>query len=677
MVAPGACSPRLRARPHPRPTHALRHTPITTLGTAIINATYAGDPNNLGSSATTAETINPAIVRIFGPAKADVGQAVTLNATPGFASYQWYSGAPGTATPTATDAVGDCSSPSVGFFGGNIYGDYFASNVIASKSGLLDTIGVNLIAGGGGDMLVAIYQDSDGYPSMPFGYSAWTPTQAGWNDIPIPQSVYVTAGTKYWLAVLFLDTSVMCVKQTPSSPNGNGYGIGGWNWAVPWWLGIDSGETANMRMSYSTSGGTPGTGTAISGATNDIYVAPTGTTGTFLYYVVATDQLGVKKTSDTMSITISGAPAVSVTPSATVDVGGSATLAATVVDAGSGSDSYLWTVPQGLTAGTDCASASLGTCTVTGANQSAAPYSVTVQMEDSTLQSVTATSAVTVNQAANTTAVNPTNTITINPTNTISVNQTTNTTAVNPAPATNATTGGSGNTVSTAGGGVGSPLPTVTVYSSGNQTGYALANLTVGNSETLSFNNNTKTMLVTINVITPTGVGITVSNSTTSQGYNLTPDSPVAIIDPDNYTYYAELTSLSYPSASNTVSLLVYGELNAQPILNATAVAQTNSTSNSSASNSSATVMNVTAQRPPATTTLATATAIQNAALTLGAGANRVLWLVLAIVIIAMLVFLFILFLLAGRRRKKKIANFKAASSAGVTADGKNEFPPE
>ena len=106
--------------------------------------------------------------------------------------------------------------------------------------------------------------------------------------------------------------------------------------------------------------------------------------------------------------------------------------------------------------------------------------------------------------------------------------------------------------------GGGSSLPSITVYSSANQTGYTITNLTVGNSETLNFNNDTKTIHITINFITPTNVGITANGQT----YNLTIGSTVTLVDPNNYTYYAELSAISYLPIEHTTTLLVYGQPN-------------------------------------------------------------------------------------------------------------------
>ena len=128
---------------------------------------------------------------------------------------------------------------------------------------------------------------------------------------------------------------------------------------------------------------------------------------------------------------------------------------------------------------------------------------------------------------------------------------------VNQAPTGGAFTGGGGGG---GGGGGESSLPSVNAYSSGNQTGYIITNLTKGNSETLNFN-NTKTIHITINFITPTMAGMTANNNT----YNLTIDNTVKLADPNNYTYYAELTNLSYLPIQHTIALFVYEQSN-QPI---------------------------------------------------------------------------------------------------------------
>ncbi len=175
-------------------------------------------------------------------------------------------------------------------------------------------------------------------------------------------------------------------------------------------------------------------------------------------------------------------------------------------------------------------------------------------------------------------------------------------TEVTPSPALATTTtipnGGGG--VSSGGGGTGvggggSYLPSITVYLNGTQTGYTITNLTVDDFENLNFSNNTKIIHITVNFITPTSVGITANGRT----YNLTSGNPVALVDPNNYTYYAELKNLPIVDG---FTLLVYGQQN-QPA----ALAQPNVTAQPPAPPST---QNVSVQKAPATTTILPTTSI-------------------------------------------------------------------
>lgn len=110
--------------------------------------------------------------------------------------------------------------------------------------------------------------------------------------------------------------------------------------------------------------------------------------------------------------------------------------------------------------------------------------------------------------------------------------------------------------------GVGSSSQSVTTYSNGSQVGYRISNLTVGGSEMLNFNNNTKTENITITFINSTSIGITANNKT----YNLTIGNPTVLTDMNSYTgyaYYVELIGTSYPN----ITLLVYGQPPPQPVV--------------------------------------------------------------------------------------------------------------
>ena len=116
--------------------------------------------------------------------------------------------------------------------------------------------------------------------------------------------------------------------------------------------------------------------------------------------------------------------------------------------------------------------------------------------------------------------------------------------------------GGTGTSISTGGGGA--ALPTVIVYLNGTEAGYEITNISNHNSETLHLSSNTKTINITVNFITPTSAGITANN----KAYTLTLDNPTVLADPNNYTYYAELTGISYLPIQHTITLLVYGRPN-------------------------------------------------------------------------------------------------------------------
>jgi hypothetical protein len=157
-------------------------------------------------------------------------------------------------------------------------------------------------------------------------------------------------------------------------------------------------------------------------------------------------------------------------------------------------------------------------------------------------------------------------------------------------------------------------------------------NLTNGSSETLSLNNGTKIVHVKVNYITSTGAGVTVNNQT----FNLTLNNPVAFIDPNSYTYYVELTGISY---LHTITLLIYGQPN-QPIFVPAAPAN-------------ATAANTPAQEQPSTSiTPTTIPASIEVAPTPKSNTGQLL--VAAILIIAVIVFCLIYYRNKGGRKTRK-----------------------
>ena len=144
------------------------------------------------------------------------------------------------------------------------------------------------------------------------------------------------------------------------------------------------------------------------------------------------------------------------------------------------------------------------------------------------------------------------------------------------------------------GGSGGSFLPSTINYVNGNQTGYEITNLSQLNSETLHLNNGTKIIKLTINFITPTSAGITINN----QSFTLKPNSPVAIVDPNNYTYYTELKNISYLPIAQTIILLVYGQPNMPTAITSTSTTQSTSTTTSIPATAP---QHTPVQQPPAT----------------------------------------------------------------------------
>lgn len=162
---------------------------------------------------------------------------------------------------------------------------------------------------------------------------------------------------------------------------------------------------------------------------------------------------------------------------------------------------------------------------------------------------------------------------------------------------TTAPSSGSGGGGGGVGGGTGGViesqfLPSVIIYANGNQTGYEITNFSQMNSEALTINNNT--FHVTENYISPTCSGVTINSSITNQSYDLTPNNPVVMTDPNNYTYYIELANISYLPIAQTITLLIYK----QPTITATT---TTSTITISSTTSSSTVLSTTTS--PITTT--------------------------------------------------------------------------
>ncbi len=95
-----------------------------------------------------------------------------------------------------TDTVGGTTAHYV------ILTDLVAYAIVASASGTLTSIGVNIFAAAG-NIRVCIYSTYSGSKlSGILGQSASTPAVGGWNDLAIPGGVAIVSGTTYYIAVL-------------------------------------------------------------------------------------------------------------------------------------------------------------------------------------------------------------------------------------------------------------------------------------------------------------------------------------------------------------------------------------------------------------------------------------------------------------------------------------------
>jgi len=157
----------------------------------------------------------------------------------------------GTVNPTSNvtldqvDAVGGTTSSGT-FNTGIVY----AFPIVASKSGTLDTIGVNFYASGG-NARVAIYSNGAGKPASLLAESAAAAiTAAGWKDFAIPGSVEIVAGTTYWLAIQFDANRTMYYIAASRSYYAKTYGAFDASWSAS--STQDSTARFNMRMTVLT-----------------------------------------------------------------------------------------------------------------------------------------------------------------------------------------------------------------------------------------------------------------------------------------------------------------------------------------------------------------------------------------------------------------------------------------
>jgi hypothetical protein len=124
----------------------------------------------------------------------------------------------------------------------------WVSSIIASASGVLATIGVNMQAAGG-NIRLKLYADSGGVPGTLLCETNSTVAAVGWNDIAPTTLPSIVASTKYWLGVE-TDNANPAYYYTAGIGGahyiGHTYGTG----PSPFGSGSNLTATLNMRMTY-------------------------------------------------------------------------------------------------------------------------------------------------------------------------------------------------------------------------------------------------------------------------------------------------------------------------------------------------------------------------------------------------------------------------------------------
>jgi hypothetical protein len=158
--------------------------------------------------------------------------------------------------------MSNIASATTDIIGGTTYagsitnpGQIWASPIIASGSGTLQNIGVN-ISRASGNLALGIYTNSSWRPDSLLGNSTVYAMHSGWNNLTIPQTVAITSGTEYWLVIESDSTGsggygtyltypyYICAKN----------GFSGFTWYDPF-VADNCGNNAlpNMEMTYAPS----------------------------------------------------------------------------------------------------------------------------------------------------------------------------------------------------------------------------------------------------------------------------------------------------------------------------------------------------------------------------------------------------------------------------------------
>ena len=114
-------------------------------------------------------------------------------------------------------------------------------------------------------------------------------------------------------------------------------------------------------------------------------------------------------------------------------------------------------------------------------------------------------------------------------------------------------------------------------YTNNTETRYVMTNMTKFEAVKLNFTNLNTIFNLTVNFITPTSAGVTISG----RNYTLALNATIVLASAQNYTYYAELLNITYTPISHTASLQVYNAPNkiVQKITTSTSVRTTSTSS--------------------------------------------------------------------------------------------------
>ncbi len=143
------------------------------------------------------------------------------------------------------DTIGGTTSDSTG-----LTARVWTAQVTASVDGTLQTLGVNVKAGGSSvnQLRIKLYADSGGAPGALLSESGSVGTVNGWNDVAPGTLPAIVGGTKYWIAVEVNSDTLDIYYQILSGALNitHTYGAG----PDPYGSGSATSVTMNMRITY-------------------------------------------------------------------------------------------------------------------------------------------------------------------------------------------------------------------------------------------------------------------------------------------------------------------------------------------------------------------------------------------------------------------------------------------